>query len=76
MTKQEKIIDLRNRVAKLKPLLYEVKEWRSKLIRKYPEYNTIYWGNFINNMLNAKTTDQLLTERLEAIVEEEKTINV
>jgi len=76
MTKREKINLLKERVIALKPSLIEIKEWRSKLIRKYPEYNTIYGGNLINNLLFGRTTDEVLIDRLEELIEESKTVKV
>ena len=54
------------RIDAIKPLL--PKNWKEILIEKYPEYNTIKGGAFINNALAKRTFDVLFTERLEEIV--------
>ena len=46
------------------------KNFRSILLEKYPEYNTISGGTLVTNVMRFRSSDVLLTERLEEIVRE------
>ena len=60
----------RERIKVLKPKLKQMGGYRRPLIEKYPEYNNLDGLDLISRVLNFRSTDMLLADRLEQIVQE------
>jgi hypothetical protein len=43
------------------------KNWRTILFEEYPEYDTKVGYNFVHNVINMRTADIYLTEKIEQI---------
>lgn len=73
ITKRAKHDILKERIKALKPKLHDITHWKTLFIKKHPEYDNLYSLGLLTSTLSLRTTDEEITDKLEAFVQSQPT---